>query len=274
MLMFFIFFFFLFAPGYCPHRPSEKLAELLQHLNLSSVWCSTACSCSSVPLTTHHLLTLHSFAFCLSGFLAEYTFTQLCKTFKSSQFTRESKACVVMNWWYLKEGEFWIASLKCCNRPTNFKRYFRVCKWLFSYFFLWWVGLWIPHESFSVFLYIPWPGFPPYAPSSHSLNGSLSLSCTMFPLFTFVLCWLDLDKPNSSDPWYLVLALAFYGNEQICGSMLSLSLPFAAHSTLTFLPIWQTPQRSVQCSFLPANYHAASTTLPPVFTNTHLCTTV
>lgn len=65
-----------------------------------------------------------------------------------------------MNWWYLKEGEFWIASLKCCDRPTNFKRYFRVCKWLFSYFFLWWVGLWIPHESFSVFLYIPWPGFP------------------------------------------------------------------------------------------------------------------
>lgn len=108
----------------------------------------------------------------------------------------------------------------------------------------------------------------------HTPSMTRSLSCSMFPLFTFVLCWLDLDRPNSSDPWYLVLALAFHGNEQICGSMRSLSLPFSAHSTLTFLPIWQTPQRSVQCTFLPANYHTASTTLPPVSTNTHLCTIV
>lgn len=197
--------------------------------------------------------------------------------FLSSQFTRESPACVGVNWWYLKEGEFWIASLKCCDRPPNLEdTSVSVNDFFFFSFFLWWTRLWIPHESVSVFLYIPWPGFPPYAPSSHSLNDSLSLSCSMFPLFTFVLCRLDLDKPNSSDPWYLVLALAFHGNEQICGSMLSLSLPFAAHSTLTFLPIWQTPQRSVQCSFLPANYHAASTTLPPVSTNTHthLCSTV
>lgn len=132
----------------------------------------------------------------------------------------------------------------------------------------------MPHEWFCVFLYISCPGFSLYAPFWHSFNDLLSLSCSMFPLFTFVLCWLDLDKPNSSDPWYLVLALAFHGNEQICRSMLSLSLLFAAHSTLIVLPIWQTPQRSVQCSFLPANYHAASTTLPPVSTNTHLYITV
>lgn len=193
--------------------------------------------------------------------------------FLSSQFTRESSACVGVNWWYLKEGEFWIASLKCCDRPSNLEN---TSMSVNDFFFFFPLVRWAlnPPESVSVFLYILCPGFPPYAPSSHSLNDSLSLSCSMFPLFTFVLCWLDLDKPNSSDPWYFVLALAFHGNEQICGSMLLLSVPFAAHSTLTFLPMWQTPQRSVQCSFLPANYHAASTTLPPVSTNTRLCTTL
>lgn len=74
----------LFAPGYSPHLLSEKPAALMQHFNIFSVWCSTSCSCSSlqfllhclfvaVPLTADHLFTLHSFAFCLSGFLAEYT---------------------------------------------------------------------------------------------------------------------------------------------------------------------------------------------------------
>lgn len=52
----------------------------------------------------------------------------------------------------------------------------------------------------------------------------------MFSLFTFVLRWLDLDKHNSSDPWYLVLALAFHRIEQIWGSMLPLSLPCVQHT--------------------------------------------
>lgn len=65
----------------------------------------------------------------------------------------------------------------------------------------------------------------------HTLSMTFpSLSFFMFPLFTFVLRWLDLDKHNSSDPWYLVLALAFHRIEQIWGSMLPLSLPCAQHT--------------------------------------------
>lgn len=65
----------------------------------------------------------------------------------------------------------------------------------------------------------------------HTLSMTFpSLSFFMFPLFTSVLRWLDLDKHNSSDPWYLVLALAFHRIEQIWGSMLPLSLPCVQHT--------------------------------------------
>lgn len=65
----------------------------------------------------------------------------------------------------------------------------------------------------------------------HTLSMTFpSLSFFMFSLFTFVLCWLDLDKHNSSDPWYFVLALAFHRIEQIWGSMPPLSLPCAQHT--------------------------------------------
>lgn len=51
--------------------------------------------------------------------------------------------------------------------------------------------------------------FPPYVHLHTPSATFFFLSCSMSLLFTFVLLWLDLDKPNSSNPWYPVLPPAF-----------------------------------------------------------------
>lgn len=156
-------------------------------------------------------------------------------------------------------------------------RWFSICKWGFLIFFSLSLVRWTfnpPWVSFCFSIFLGLVSLLLLHPHTLSMTFS-SPSFSMSPLFTFVLCWLVLDKPNSSDPWYLVLALAFHRIEQIWGSMLSLSLPFAQHTR--HLNSCQSGRRCRdQCS---AAFCQAITTLhqqprhlsPPTHTYVPLC---
>lgn len=141
------------------------------------------------------------------------------------------------------------------------------CLWLasvneFCFFFLlcfWFIIL--PWVSVSFSLYVLLASFPPCVSSPHSLYHFFCLSCSKSPLFTFVLPWTDLEKPNSSDPWYPVLPPAF---PREWTNLMINPVSLIAHT------IWQTHTHTKLSSCLPANYHTTSPTPLPVPTP-HLC---
>lgn len=137
----------------------------------------------------------------------------------------------------------------------------------------------LPWVSVSLSLCVSLAYFPPYVSSPHSLHHSFSLSRSVSSLFTFVLPWSDLDKPNSSDPWYPVLPPAFpleWTNLMINSLALSCAAHWYTHThthTVVRAPNCHGALKSAQRSCLPTNYHTTSPALPPVPTP-HLCASV
>lgn len=129
----------------------------------------------------------------------------------------------------------------------------------------------LPWVTVSLSLCVLLACFPPYVHFRTPSATFSSLSCSVSPLFTFVLPWSDLDKPNSSDPWYPVLPPAF--PQEWTNLMINfLSLLQHTHS-LTHTLNCHIVKRSAQSSCLPTNYHTTSPVLPPVPTP-HLCASV
>lgn len=128
--------------------------------------------------------------------------------FLSSQFTRESPACVGVNWWYLKEGEFWIASLKCCDRPPNLEDTSVSVNDFFFFFFFPLVNsalnpTWV---SFCFSLYfLAW--FPSIC-SILTLPQWLALSVLLHVSLVY-LCSLSIGLRQAQFFWPLVPCLGF-----------------------------------------------------------------
>lgn len=113
------------------------------------------------------------------------------------------------------------------------------CKWVFLIFYLlffWFIIL--PWVSVSFSLYVLLASFPSCVSSPHSLYHFFCLSCSKSPLFTFVLPWTDLEKPNSSDPWYPVLPPAF---PREWTNLMINPVSLIAHT------IWQTHTHTPNC---------------------------
>lgn len=126
--------------------------------------------------------------------------------FLSSQFTRESSACVGVNWWYLKEGEFWIASLKCCDRPSNLENTSMSVNDFFFFFPSGKMGFESPWVSFCFSLYsLSW--FPSIC-SILTLPQWLALSVLLHVSLVY-LCSLLIGLRQAQFLWPLILCPGF-----------------------------------------------------------------
>lgn len=110
----------------------------------------------------------------------------------------------------------------------------------------------------------------------HTPSPTFSIPHSMYSLFTFVLSWKDLDKPNSSDPWYPVPRLVFpreWTNLMINSFSLATHVQYLTHTqTRIHTPNCHGVQRSAHPSCLQANYNATSpTTLSPPHSHVPPC---